>query len=41
MSGKEKKKMYEWTDVTGSFSEEQRHYKNTYLEIVEVYNMEV
>ena len=41
MNGKNEKKKYEWTDVTGSFSEGQRHYKNTYLEIDEVYNMEV
>lgn len=32
-----------WENVTGAFTEEQRHYKNTYLEISEVYddNVEV
>lgn len=33
--------MYKWKDVTGSFSEDRRHYKDTYLEIDEVYNEEV
>ncbi len=28
--------MNRWTDVTNTFSEAQRHYKNTYLEICEV-----
>ncbi len=32
------KNMKEWKNVTESFSEEQRHYKNTYLEISEVYD---
>lgn len=32
---------YTWTDVTDTFSEEQRHYKDTYLEIDELYNMDV
>lgn len=30
--------MKEWKNVTDSFSEEQRHYKNTYMEICEVYD---
>ncbi|MDD3229817.1 MAG: hypothetical protein PHE09_11435 [Oscillospiraceae bacterium] len=30
--------MSKWRNVTESFSEEQRHYKNTYLEIDEVYD---
>ncbi|MDD3142264.1 MAG: hypothetical protein PHX08_25320 [Lachnospiraceae bacterium] len=30
--------MGKWRNVTESFSEEQRHYKNTYLEIDEVYD---
>ena len=30
--------MNEWVDVTESFSEEDRHYNNTYLEIDEVYD---
>lgn len=33
--------MKKWEDVTESFSEEQRHYKNTYLEICEVYDENV
>ncbi len=28
--------MNQWIDVTNTFSESQRHYKNTYLEICEV-----
>ena len=32
------KNMKEWKNVTDSFSEEQRHYKNTYMEICEVYD---
>lgn len=31
----------QWRDVTETFSERQRHYKNTYLEICEVYDEEV
>ena len=30
-----------WKDVTGYFSEEERHYKNTYMEIDEVYDEEI
>lgn len=30
--------MPEWKDVTESFSEKKRHYKNTYMEINEVYD---
>jgi len=30
--------MNSWEDVTDFFSEEERHYKNTYLEIDEVYD---
>ena len=30
--------MAKWVDVTGSFSEKDRHYKNLYLEINEVYD---
>ena len=30
--------MAEWRDVTDSFTEAQRHYKNTYLELDEVYD---
>ncbi len=30
--------MYNWENVTDSFSEEDRHYKNTYMEISEVYD---
>ena len=30
--------MNEWVNVTDSFSESQRHYKNTYLEICEVFD---
>jgi len=30
-----------WNNVTNSFSEEQRHYKNTYLEICEVYDEKI
>lgn len=33
--------MYTWKDVTDTFSEDARHYKDTYLEIDEVYNEEV
>lgn len=33
--------MHAWRDVTETFSEESRHYKDTYLEIDEVYNEEV
>lgn len=36
--GKENQQMAEWRDVTDSFTEEQRHYKNTYLEQDEVYD---
>lgn len=30
--------MYNWVDVTDCFSEESRHYKDTYMEINEVYD---
>ena len=30
--------MYNWENVTDSFSEKERHYKDTYLEINEVYD---
>lgn len=30
--------MNQWVDVTSTFSESQRHYKNTYLEICEVFD---
>lgn len=30
--------MNQWVDVTDSFSESQRYYKNTYLEICEVFD---
>ncbi|GAB1475486.1 hypothetical protein MASR2M70_03180 [Bacillota bacterium] len=30
--------MYNWENVTDFFSEEDRHYKNTYMEINEVYD---
>lgn len=30
--------MMEWINVTDSFTEKQRHYSNTYLEIDEVYD---
>ncbi len=30
--------MLEWVDVTDTFSERQRHYSGTYLEICEVYD---
>ena len=30
--------LYTWKNVTDSFSEEDRHYKNTYMEINEVYD---
>lgn len=30
-----------WEDVTNNFSEEERHYSNTYMEINEVYDGEV
>lgn len=33
--------MHTWRDVTRTFSEDRRHYKDTYLEIDEVYNDEV
>lgn len=33
--------MNQWVDVTNTFSESQRYYKNTYLEICEVFNEEV
>lgn len=33
--------MYTWRDVTETFSEDRRYYKDTYLEIDEVYNEEV
>lgn len=33
--------MYKWKDVTEYFSEDARHYKETYLEIDEVLNEEV
>ena len=33
--------MAEWKDVTSYFSESQRYYKDTYLEIDEVYNEEL
>ena len=33
--------MAEWKEVTDYFTEEQRHYKNTYLELDEVYNEEL
>lgn len=33
--------MYEWKNVTEYFSEEERHYKDTYLEIDEVYDEKV
>lgn len=33
---------YEWKDVTDTFSESRRHYKNMYLEVCEIYeNAEV
>lgn len=32
------KKEQKWRNVTESFSERQRHYKNTYLEICEVFD---
>jgi len=31
--------MSEWVDVTNSFSDEDRHYKNLYMEINEVYDV--
>jgi len=31
--------MSKWVDVTNSFSEEDRHYKNLYMEINEVYDV--
>lgn len=34
-------KRMQWRDVTETFSERQRHYKKTYLEICEVYDEEV
>lgn len=33
--------MEQWVNVTDTFSESQRHYKNTYLEICEVLNEEL
>lgn len=30
--------LYKWENVTELFSEEERHYKNTYMEINEVYD---
>jgi len=33
--------MHKWENVTDCFSEEGRHYKNTYMEINEVYDGEV
>lgn len=33
--------MAKWRDVTDTFSEEQRYYKDTYLEIDEVYDEQV
>ena len=30
--------LYNWENVTESFSEDERHYKDTYLEINEVYD---
>lgn len=30
--------LYNWENVTELFSEDERHYKNTYLEINEVYD---
>jgi hypothetical protein len=33
--------MYDWENVTHFFSEEDRHYKNTYLEISEVYDEKI
>lgn len=30
--------LYDWENVTGFFSEEERHYNNTYMEINEVYD---
>nr|WP_300836768.1 hypothetical protein [uncultured Acetatifactor sp.] len=30
--------MNQWVNVTDTFSESQRHYKNTYLEICEVFD---
>jgi len=36
-----KQSNYIWTDVTGTFSEEERYYKDTYLEKDEVYDMQV
>ena len=33
--------MNQWVDVTDTFSESRRHYRNTYLEICEVLNEEV
>lgn len=33
--------MNQWEDVTSTFSEQQRHYKNTYLEICEVLDEEL
>lgn len=33
--------MYNWEDATELFSEDERHYKNTYLEINEVYDEKI
>ena len=33
--------LYNWENVTGFFSEEERHYKNTYMEINEVYDEKI
>ena len=33
--------MNQWKNVTGFFSEEDRYYKNTYLEISEVYDEKI
>ena len=33
--------MYTWENVTEQFSEDERHYKDTYMEINEVYDGEV
>ena len=35
------RKQYTWTKVTDTFSEEERYYKDTYLEKDEVYDMQV
>lgn len=33
--------LYKWENVTDSFSEDERHYKDLYLEIDEVYDEEI